>query len=313
MAKIAIYGGTGAIASALTQGLDNSSLPVEKIVLIGRNENIAEGKTIDFEDAEIITQSSTVISHAHLDDPEAVEGADIVVVTAGQVRTEKMEREDLLSRNALIIKGIGEAIRKKAPDAFIIVVTNPLDNMTAVMHNVVDGRPGKICGMAAQLDSARFTKAIAQEFKVEAAAVTNAMVFGEHGPHMVPIFSQVRIKGEPITVTEEQRERIREKVQNAGHTIIKLLKTGGATQGPAAGIISIIGNYIHPKGHPVPSAAMFRGEYGGIAGIFMGAATYIDRSGVKIINIPISESEERALHASAAAIKKTNADLGLVY
>jgi malate dehydrogenase len=306
--KIAIVGGTGAIGEVLTHRLVNSNLPIEKIVLIGRRQDKAKGKTLDFEDASIITQSSTEISYS--DDYEAVEDAKIVVMTAGQIRTEKMQREDLLRQNALIISGVGQAIRKKASSAFIIVVTNPLDNMTAHMHNVVDGPPEKICGMAAQLDSARFTKAIAEEFAVEPEAVSNAMVFGEHGPSMVPVFSQVRIKGEPITVTEEQQERIRKRVQGAGAQIIGLLKTGGATQGPAAGIQSIIESHLHPKGKIIPSAALFRGEYG-IKDVFMGAATYIDRDGVKIIKTPLSPSEAGLLHMSAYTIKKTNAALDL--
>lgn len=308
MTKVAIIGGTGAIGEVLTHRLVNSNVPIEKIVLIGRNQDKARGKTLDFGDASIITQSSTEISYS--DDYEAVEGAKIVVMTAGQVRTEKMQREDLLRQNALIISDVGEAIRKKAPSAFIIVVTNPLDNMVAHMHNVVGGSPKKICGMAAQLDSARFTKAIAAEFDVEPEAVTNAMVFGEHGPSMVPIFSQVRIKGDPITVTEKQQEKIRKKVQGAGAEIIGLLKTGGATQGPAAGIQSIIESHAHPKGRIIASASMFRGEYG-ITDVFMGAATYIDRDGVKIIKVPLSPSEEQLLHVSADTIKKTNEALDL--
>jgi malate dehydrogenase len=305
--KIAIVGGTGDIGSAIGSRL-LSMETIDEIVLIGSNPKKAEGKQLDFRDAAAITGSYTSISCST--DLEAVEDSDIVVVTAGQVRTHDMRREDLLQHNTAIIRKAGEAIRKKASDAFVIVVTNPVDSMTAFMHKVIGGSPKKICGMS-QVDSARFKSAITEVLSVEAETVTNAMVLGEHGETMVPLFSQVKINGRPIEVTDEQRKEIHKWVQGAGKRIINLLEKGGAAQAPAAGVVNIVKSHLKPEDRIITCVALY--DNYGISGVFMGAATLINTHGVTIQEISLSNEEKRSLYASAEHIKKTNSHLEPVY
>ena len=313
--KIVIFGGTGGIGKELTRSLiELSARPrPREIVWIGRAySDEIEGRIRDFRDAAAIAGNHTNISFS--DNYDSVEGADIVVVTAGHARRVSMERTNLLKNNAPIIRNIGEAMREKAPHAFIIVATNTVDSMTAHMLNVTGGSPERICGVGAEVDSARFRNAIAGELKKNPRMVTNAIVLGEHGQSMVPIFSRAMLNGQPVEelVNEEQRARILSAVQNGGRDIIQLIATGGATQAPAAAIANVIESYIGNKRDIITTSLFLEGQFGGIEDVCMGTTGIVDAKGVRVVETPVSPSEELGMHISAQAIKLTNAELNML-
>lgn len=283
------------------------------IVLLDVCDGIAQGKSLD------LVQSSGVelfdIHIAGSNDMSQLKGADVVIVTAGVPRKPGMSRDDLISINSTIIKEVAKNISTYCPDAFVIVVTNPLDSMVWLMQKVSGLPHHKVVGMAGILDSARFKYFLAEEFKVSIKDV-HAMVLGGHGDTMVPLLRYTTVAGIPLPdlvkmgwTTMERLEQIVQRTRNGGGEIVDHLKTGSAFYAPAASALQMAEAYLKTK-RILPCAAYVNGEYD-IKGLYVGVPIVIGANGVeKIIELPLDADEMKALQKSAEAVQKLVAELG---
>ena len=272
------------------------------VVTIDITEGVPQGKSLD------ITHGSTVIpSSSNMigsNDYDAMKDADVVIVTAGLPRKPGMSRDDLLEVNCGIIKAVGENIKAQAPDAFVIVVTNPLDAMVYAMQKVTDFPAHKVCGMAGVLDSSRFSSLIALELGVAAEDVT-AMVMGGHGDTMVPLIRYSTVGGVPVTqlLSMDKLESIAARTAKSGGEIVGLLKTGSAYYSPALSAIKMAEAYLKDKKNVLTCAALLNGEYG-INGLYAGVPVIIGAGGVeKVIEVELDEKETAAFNVSIDAVK----------
>jgi malate dehydrogenase len=261
----------------------------------GKALDISEGRAIDGYDAEIIGTS----------DYDDVAGADVVIVTAGVPRKPGMSRDDLIGINLNIIKDVGGNLKRVAPDAFVIVITNPLDAMVYTMQRVTGFPTHMVCGMAGVLDSARLRYFIADALDVSVANV-QALTLGGHGDTMVPIISSAAVGGVPVTelIDAETLDAIMKRTRKAGGEIVGLLGNGSAFFSPAAAAISMAAAYLHDDKAVLPAAAYLDGEYG-LSGFYLGVPTIIGRGGIeRVLEVPLTAGEQEALNTSAAAVQK---------
>jgi len=272
------------------------------VTLIDIVPGMPAGKALDImEGAPILGFDARVTG---TDDMAAVSGADLVIVTAGLARKPGMSRSDLAKTNTGIVKGAAGAIKKHAPDAFVIVVTNPLDTMTWVTRQVTGFDRSRVVGMAGTLDAARFSAFIADELRVSVNDVST-IVLGGHGDTMVPLVRYASVSGIPITelLPTETIERLVDRTRLAGGEIVKLLGTGSAYISPAASAVMMAESYLLDRGRVTGASAYLDGEYG-FSGICLGVPVKITGKGVEtIIEIPLSADERRMLSESAAAVK----------
>ena len=297
--KIALVG-AGQIGG--TMALLAAQKELGDVVTIDITEGVPQGKSLD------ITHGSTVIpSSSNMigsNDYDAMKDADVVIVTAGLPRKPGMSRDDLLEVNCGIIKAVGENIKAQAPDAFVIVVTNPLDAMVYAMQKVTDFPAHKVCGMAGVLDSSRFSSLIALELGVAAEDVT-AMVMGGHGDTMVPLIRYSTVGGVPVTqlLSMDKLESIAARTAKSGGEIVGLLKTGSAYYSPALSAIKMAEAYLKDKKNVLTCAALLNGEYG-INGLYAGVPVIIGAGGVeKVIEVELDEKETAAFNVSIDAVK----------
>jgi malate dehydrogenase len=233
----------------------------------------------------------------------------VVIVTAGVPRKPGMSRDDLIGINTGVVKTVGEAIKQHAPNAFVIVITNPLDVMVAVMQKVTGLPPEKVVGMAGVLDSARFRLFLAEEFKVSVEDVT-AFVLGGHGDTMVPLVRYSAVAGIPLPdlvkmgwTTQERLDAIVQRTRDGGAEIVKLLKTGSAFYAPAASAIQMAESYLKDQRRLLPCAAKLTGQYG-VDGLYVGVPVIVGRNGVeKIVEIELNADEKAMFDKSVAAVK----------
>ena len=297
--KIALVG-AGQIGG--TMALLAAQKELGDVITIDITEGVPQGKSLD------ITHGSTVIpSSSNMigsNDYDAMKDADVVIVTAGLPRKPGMSRDDLLEVNCGIIKAVGENIKAQAPDAFIIVVTNPLDAMVYAMQKVTEFPAHKVCGMAGVLDSSRFSSLIALELGVAAEDVT-AMVMGGHGDTMVPLIRYSTVGGVPVTqlLSMDKLESIAARTAKSGGEIVGLLKTGSAYYSPALSAIKMAEAYLKDKKNVLTCAALLNGEYG-INGLYAGVPVIIGAGGVeKVIEVDLDEKETAAFNVSIDAVK----------
>ena len=297
--KIALIG-AGQIGG--TMALLAAQKELGDVITIDITEGVPQGKSLD------ITHGSTVIpSTSNMigsNDYDAMKDADVVIVTAGLPRKPGMSRDDLLEVNCGIIKAVGENIKAQAPDAFVIVVTNPLDAMVYAMQKVTDFPAHKVCGMAGVLDSSRFSSLIALELGVAAEDVT-AMVMGGHGDTMVPLIRYSTVGGVPVTqlLSMDKLESIAARTAKSGGEIVGLLKTGSAYYSPALSAIKMAEAYLKDKKNVLTCAALLNGEYG-INGLYAGVPVIIGAGGVeKVIEVDLDEKETAAFNVSIDAVK----------
>ena len=297
--KIALVG-AGQIGG--TMALLAAQKELGDVVTIDITEGVPQGKSLD------ITHGSTVIpSSSNMigsNDYDAIKNADVVIVTAGLPRKPGMSRDDLLEVNCGIIKAVGENIKAQAPDAFVIVVTNPLDAMVYAMQKVTEFPAHKVCGMAGVLDSSRFSSLIALELGVAAEDVT-AMVMGGHGDTMVPLIRYSTVGGVPVTqlLSMDKLESIAARTAKSGGEIVGLLKTGSAYYSPALSAIKMAEAYLKDKKNVLTCAALLNGEYG-INGLYAGVPVIIGAGGVeKVIEVELDEKETAAFNVSIDAVK----------
>jgi malate dehydrogenase len=303
--KIALVG-AGNIGGTLAHLIGLKELG--DVVMFDVFPGVASGKALD------IMQSGPVDGFdSHMvgtGDYAAIAGSDVVIVTAGFPRMPGMSRDDLLAKNAGVIGQVAEGIKTHCPNAFVIVITNPLDVMVWVMQQKSGLPPERVVGMAGVLDSARFRLFLAQEFGVSVEDVT-AFVLGGHGDTMVPLTRYSTVAGIPIPdlikmgwTTQERIDAIVTRTANGGGEIVKLLEKGSAFYAPAASAIAMAESYLLDKKRVLPCAVLLNGEYGQ-TGFYVGVPVVIGEKGVeRIVEVQFTEAEKAAFDKSCDSVKK---------
>lgn len=269
---------------------------------IPQTETMARGKALD------IAQSLAVGGHHAVvkgtTDWNDVAGSDLLIVTAGLPRKPGMSRDDLVAKNTEIMTAVAEQVKEKCPNAFVIVITNPLDAMVHVMHKVTGFPHRRVVGMAGILDTSRMRHFIARELGVNISDV-NAFVLGGHGDTMVPLPRYSTVAGVPLPdlLSQEKIDAIVERTRNGGGEIVNLLKSGSAYFAPAASAIEMAESILRDKKLIRPCAAYLDGEYG-IKGYFMGVPVQLGSGGVeKVIEIELNADEKKRLEKSLEHVK----------
>ncbi len=272
------------------------------IVLVDIVEGVPQGKSLDLSQAGPIEDfdSRIVGSNGYAE----TEGSDVVIVTAGVPRKPGMSRDDLLAINKKIVGDVAQNIAKYAPNAFVIVVSNPLDAMCHVMHHFTKFPRERVVGMAGILDTARYKTFIGRELDVSVEDIS-AMVLGGHGDTMVPLPRHTSIQGVPLTelLPKDKIDAIVKRTANGGAEIVGLLKTGSAYYAPAAACVQMAEAVIRDKKRVVPAAALCQGEYG-YSGLFIGVPVVLGAGGMeRILKLDLNAEEKAMLDNSANAVK----------
>ena len=276
------------------------------IVLFDIAEGMPQGKALDLAESSPVDGFDAALSGTNT--YEAIEGADVVIVTAGVPRKPGMSRDDLLEINLKVMEQVGAGIRKYAPDAFVICITNPLDAMVWALQKFSGLPANKVVGMAGVLDSARFRYFLADEFKVSVEDVT-AFVLGGHGDTMVPLTRYSTVAGVPLTdlvkmgwLTADRLEEIVQRTRDGGAEIVGLLKTGSAFYAPASSAIAMAESYLKDKKRVLPCAAHLDGQYGQ-KDMYVGVPTVIGANGIeRIIEIDLNSDEKAMFDKSVASV-----------
>ena len=271
-------------------------------------DGVPQGKALDLAQAGPVEGFDSALAGGS--DYAAIDGADVVIVTAGVPRKPGMSRDDLISVNTKVMVSVGENIRQRCPEAFVIVITNPLDAMVGVLQQVSGLPPARVVGMAGVLDSARFRHFLADEFKVSVEDVT-AFVLGGHGDTMVPLVRYSTVAGIPLPdlvkmgwTTQERLDAIVKRTRNGGGEIVALLKTGSAFYAPAAAAIVMADAYLKDKKRLLPCAACLSGEYG-VKGIYVGVPVILGAGGVeRIVEIELDAEEQAMFDHSVKSVKE---------
>jgi malate dehydrogenase len=302
--KIALIG-AGQIGGTLAHLIGIKELG--DVIMFDIAEGIPQGKSLD------IAESSPVDGYdarfAGVNAYEAIEGAAVCIVTAGVPRKPGMSRDDLLSINLKVMEQVGTGIKKYAPNAFVICITNPLDAMVWALQKACGLPKPKVVGMAGVLDSARFRYFLADEFNVSVKDVT-AMTLGGHGDDMVPLVRYSTVAGIPLPdlikmgwTTQERLDAIVDRTRKGGGEIVNLLKTGSAFYAPAASAIAMAESYLKDKKRVLPCAAYLNGEYG-VKDLYVGVPVVLGAKGVeRIIEVELNSAEKAMFDKSATAVR----------
>ncbi|HZL20687.1 MAG TPA: malate dehydrogenase [Polyangia bacterium] len=299
--KIALIG-AGNIGGELAALCARNELGDVVLFDIPEKEGLAKGKALDLEQNGAVLGSDAAISGTS--NWADCAGADVVIITAGVPRKPGMSRDDLLSVNLKIIRNVGENLKKHCPDAFVIVVSNPLDVMVYELKRVTGFAGGKVVGMAGVLDAGRLQLFLAREAKVAVKDV-RAMVLGGHGDTMVPVTSYCTVDGIPVRqlITADKLSAIVERTRNGGGEIVKLMGTS-AYYAPASAAITMATAYLRDQKRLLPCAAHLNGEYG-FQDLYLGVPVIIGGSGVeKVVTIELTAEEKAMLDKSAAAVRE---------
>jgi malate dehydrogenase len=279
------------------------------IMLVDIVEDMPQGKSLDLSQAGPIVGYDVKVEGSN--DIAAVEGSELIVHTAGLPRKPGMSREDLLNKNADIIGGMAENVKKYAPNAMILMVANPLDIMTYHAWKVSGFPTNRVFGQAGILDSTRFRTFVAWELGVSMNDV-QAMVLGGHGDTMVPLPSYTTVSGIPITelLPKDRIDAISDRTRMGGGEIVKLLKTGSAYYAPAAATVQMVDSVLNDRKRVLPLSAYVDGPYG-IHGQYIGVPVVLGAGGVeKIIELKLNDEDLKSLQASAQNYKKVLGELG---
>jgi malate dehydrogenase len=286
----------------------------ETVVLTDIVEGKPEGLALDINQSRSIEKfESKVIGATTTSDGAGYEktaNSDVVVITAGLPRKPGMSRMDLIGVNAGIVRGVAENIAKHSPNAVIIVVSNPLDEMTALAQIATKFPYNRVMGQAGMLDTARFTNFVAEKCKVEVSAV-KTLTLGSHGETMVPVPSQCTVNGKYLSevLSEQEISELVEKTRNGGAEIVALLKTGSAYYAPSAAAARMARAVITNSNEILPVCAWVNGEYG-ISGVYLGVEAQIGKNGVtKVIETKLTADELSSLKAAAEAVRSKQADV----
>jgi len=313
MGKKVTVVGAGFYGSTTAQRLAEYDV-FETVVLTDIIEGKPEGLALDLNQSRPIEGFETKVVGVSTgpagEGYEAIEGSDVVVVTAGLPRKPGMSRMDLLGVNAKIVRGVAENIAKYAPNAVVIVVSNPLDEMTALAQLATGFPKQRVLGQAGVLDTARFTHFVAQELGVPVKSV-KTLTLGSHGDTMVPVPSQCTVDGKPLSdvMAPEKIEELVVRTRNGGAEVVALLKTGSAYYAPSAAAARMARAVAEDSGDVWPVCAWVDGEYG-ISGVYLGVLAELGATGVrKIVETPLTDSELSALREAAEAVRAKQADI----
>ncbi len=292
--------GAGYVGMTCAQRLCQLEL-CREVVLIDVKAGRAQGIALDLAQAAAIEGYGTRV--VGTGDPARTAGSDLVIMTAGRPRAPGMSRSDLLEVNGRVVRSVAEYVRQGSPEAFVIVVTNPLDSMVQLMRKAL-GFPGKrVVGMAGVLDSARFSMFLAEAAKVGIADV-DAMVLGAHGDSMVPVLDFCTVGGIPAKhlLPRSTLEALAGRTRNGGAEIVKLLETGSAFYAPASAAVAMARSVLRDEKRVLPCATLLNGEYG-IEGLFMGVPAVLGAGGVeRIVELPLDTEARIALQKTAGAV-----------
>ena len=307
--KITLIGG-GQIGGNLALLAAQKELGDIVIFDIPQSEGMVRGKALDLMQLRPHEgYDSNITGSANWED---VKGTDVFIITAGIPRKPGMNREDLLEINLGIMKDVAKNIKENAPDAFVIVISNPLDAMVYAFHKVSGFKKNQVVGMAGALDSGRFRAFIAMETGYSVQDVT-CMVLGGHGDTMVPISRLATVGGVPVTdlIKPDRLEEIEDRTRVAGGEIVKLFGNGSAFYAPAQSAIEMAESFLRDKKRVIPCASLCEGEFG-IDGYFIGVPTVIGSRGVeKILEFTLDDNEKNELKKTLEAVKHTVAETGL--
>ena len=278
------------------------------IILFDVVDGVPQGKALDLAESSPIEGFDAVLKGSK--SYSAIRGADVVIVTAGFPRKPGMSRDDLIGLNTNVMKTVGEGIKRYAPKAFVICITNPLDVMVGVLRDACGLSHNKVVGMAGVLDSARFRYFLAEEMNVSVEDVT-AFVLGGHGDTMVPLVRYSTVAGIPLPdlvrmkwITQKRLDEIVQRTRNGGGEIVALLKTGSAFYAPASAAIQMAEAYLKDKKRVLPCAAYLRGEYN-VNGLYVGVPAVIGAKGVeKVVEIKMNRGEKTAFNKSISEVRK---------
>ncbi|MDC0518538.1 malate dehydrogenase [Candidatus Pelagibacter sp.] len=305
MSKISLIG-AGQIGGTLAHLIGTKEL-VDEVVLFDVAGGIAKGKALD------IAQSSSVdgfnVKFSGTDDYKDIKNSDVIIITAGVPRKPGMSRDDLLGINLKIIKQVAEGIKKNAPDAFVICITNPLDVMVMAFQKFSGLSANKVVGMAGILDSSRFKLFLSLELNVSVKEI-DAMVMGGHGDTMVPMPRFTKVSGKPLLelvkegkISQEKLEEINQRTRDGGAEIVKYLEKGSAFYAPAASGVQMAEAYLKDEKKLLPCAVQLNGEYD-VNNVYAGVPVVLGKDGVeKIEKIELDENEKKAFMHSIDAVK----------
>jgi malate dehydrogenase len=313
MGKKVTVVGAGFYGSTTAQRLAEYDI-FDTVVLTDIVDGKPEGLALDLNQSRPIEGFETAVvgvtTGPNGEGYEAIEGSDVVVITAGLPRKPGMSRMDLLGVNAKIVRQVAENVAKYAPNAVVIVVSNPLDEMTALTQLATRFPKNRVLGQAGMLDSARFTNFVAEELKVPVAAV-RTLTLGSHGDTMVPVPSQSTVNGKPLTelLPADKIEELVTRTRNGGAEVVALLKTGSAYYAPSAAAARMARAVAEDSGAVMPVCAWVDGEYG-ISGVYLGVEAEIGASGVKkVIETDLTDAELAGLKEAAEAVRAKQADV----
>ena len=307
--KITMIGG-GQIGGNLALLAAQKELGDVIIFDIPRAEGMVKGKALDL--MQLRPHDGHDSNITGTSDWNDVKGTDVFIITAGIPRKPGMDREDLLGINLGIMKDVATNIKEQAPNAFVIVISNPLDAMVYAFYKVSGFSKNQVIGMAGALDSGRFRAFIAMETGFSVQDVT-CMVLGGHGDTMVPVTRLATIGGVPVTdlISAERLKEIEDRTRVAGGEIVKLFGNGSAFYAPAQSAIEMAESYIRDKKRVIPCASLCEGEFG-VDGYFIGVPTVIGAGGVeKVLEFSLTDEEKAGLNKTLDAVKKTVAETGL--
>jgi malate dehydrogenase len=305
--------GAGFYGSTTAQRLAEYDV-LETVVLTDIIEGKPEGLALDMNQSRPIEGfETTVVGQTTGTDGsgyEAIAGSDVVVITAGLPRKPGMSRMDLIETNAKIVRSVAENVAQHAPDAVVIVVSNPLDEMTALTQIATGFPRSRVMGQAGMLDTARFSNNVAEKLGVAVSSV-ETLTLGSHGDTMVPVPSRCRVDGKPLSdlLPAEEIEELVTRTRNGGAEVVALLKTGSAYYAPSAAAARMVRAVVEDSGAVLPVCAWVDGEYG-ISGVYLGVEAEIGRDGVRrVIETDLTESELAALNEAAQAVRAKQADV----
>jgi len=297
--KIALIGG-GNIGGVLAEQAAYRELG--DVVIFDVVEGLPQGKALDMAEGSPLVGSDARISGTN--DYAGIAGADVVIITAGLARKPGMSRDDLLKTNLSIMKQVAEGVREHAPDAFVIVISNPLDAMVYTFKEVSGFPKSRVVGMAGVLDSTRFRSFVAWELGVSVEDVT-ALVLGGHGDTMVPLVRYCTVAGIPIEalIPKDRIEAIVERTKQAGGEVVGLLKTGSAFVSPALSAIEMAEAHLRDKKRVLACACLCEGEYG-VEGLYVGVPCVIGAGGLeRIIELELNAEEQKSFDASVDHVR----------
>jgi malate dehydrogenase len=299
--------GSGFVGATTAMRVAQKGL-ADEVVMVDVVEGLPQGLALDMNQSSPIEGFEPVVRGTN--DYADTVGSEVVVITAGLPRQPGMSRMDLLEKNAAIMRQVAEQIRSTSPGAIVIVVSNPLDEMTFLASQVTEFPRERVMGMAGTLDSARLRYFVAEELGVSPSSV-HAITLGSHGEAMVPLPGQATVDGKPLKdlVDEATLDRLYQRTRDAGAEIVEYLKKGSAYYAPSAAVAEMVNAILGDSKSVLPACAWVTGQYG-ISDVYVGVPVRLGRGGVEeVVELGLSESELAALREAAEGIRSKCQDL----